>query len=127
MMYDIENRTISKTVSSFYGATIPKSDKDAGYIQYATLANAFDAVLCNNAPVIDPDLYDNLENGEIFTEDGEPLEIFQYYIIDANGADILKNWTDELVFYSEKLDTYVWGVTHWGTAWNCVSTDIKIA
>jgi hypothetical protein len=30
------------------------------------------------------------------------------------------------VFYNEKLDIYVWGITHFGTAWDYVLTDIKI-
>lgn len=53
-------------------------------------------------------------------------EIYQYYIISYNGAEILKEWTDEIVFYNEELDMYVWGVTHWGTGWDYVLTDIKI-
>ena len=53
-------------------------------------------------------------------------EVFQYYIISDNGAEILKEWTDELVWYNEELDMYVWGVTHWGTSWDYVLTDIVI-
>lgn len=53
-------------------------------------------------------------------------EIYQYYIIDSWGAEILENWTDEIVFYNEELDMYIWGVTHWGTSWDYVLTDIKI-
>ena len=53
-------------------------------------------------------------------------EIFQFYIISDNGAEILKSYTNEIVFYNQDLDLYVWGVTHWGTAWDYVLTDIKI-
>ena len=53
-------------------------------------------------------------------------EIFQYFIISDNGAEILKNWTNEIVFYNEELDMYVWGVTHWGTGWDYVLTDIRL-
>ena len=53
-------------------------------------------------------------------------EIFQYYIISDNGAEILKDYTDEIVFYNDVLDMYVWGVTHWGTSWDYVLTDIKL-
>ena len=59
-------------------------------------------------------------------EDAHYEEIFQYFIISDNGAEILKNWTDEIVFYNESLDMYVWGVTHWGTSWDYVLTDIKL-
>ena len=53
-------------------------------------------------------------------------EIFQYYIISDNGAEILKDYTDEIVFYNEALDMHVWGVTHWGTSWDYVLTDIRL-
>ena len=52
-------------------------------------------------------------------------EIFQYFIVDDNGARILKDY-NEIVFYNEELDMYVWGVTHWGTSWDYVLTNIKI-
>ncbi len=51
-------------------------------------------------------------------------EIFQYFIIDDNGADILKRETNEIVLYNAELDMYVWCVTHWGTSWDYVLTNI---
>lgn len=51
-------------------------------------------------------------------------DIFQYFVISSNGADILKQYTDEIVMYNEELDLYVWGVTHFGTSWDYVLTDI---
>lgn len=58
--------------------------------------------------------------------DEDDREIFQYYIVDDNGADILKRETNEILFYNEELDMYIWGVTHWGTSWDYVLTDINI-
>lgn len=52
-------------------------------------------------------------------------EIYQYYIVSDNGAELLKE-INEIVFYNEELDMYVWGVTHWGTSWDYVLTDIEI-
>ena len=57
-------------------------------------------------------------------QENEP-EIYQYYIISDQGADILKRYTNEIVYYIEYLDIYIWGVTHWGTSWDYVLTDIK--
>ena len=57
-------------------------------------------------------------------EDAHYDEIFQYFIISDNGAEILQYWTNEIVFYNEELDMYIWGVTHWGTGWDYVLTDI---
>ena len=59
-------------------------------------------------------------------EQDEQPEIFQYFIIDNIGAEILKDYTNEILFYNSDLDMYVWGVTHWGTSWDYVLTDIKI-
>lgn len=58
---------------------------------------------------------------------GDPIykEVYQYFIIDGNGYDILSHWTDEIVWYNEALDMYVWGVTHYGTSWDYVLTEIK--
>ena len=53
-------------------------------------------------------------------------EIYQYYIISDNGAEILQTWTNEIVYYIDYLDIYVWGVTHLGTSWDYVLTNIKI-
>lgn len=52
-------------------------------------------------------------------------DIYQYYIVDESGAKILMD-LDEIVYYNEELDLYVWGVTHYGTAWDYVLTDVKI-
>ena len=166
--------------------------KEKGYLDYATLAKAFDAVLNNDIIKNTSDIgYWDIENGsEEYYEDNdgnrytydekeerieeletkireyedtinevmerdedyeenhvyiamnenisrineeiEALEeahyeeIFQYFIISDNGAEILKDYTDEIVFYNEALDMYVWGVTHWGTSWDYVLTDIKL-
>lgn len=63
---------------------------------------------------------------ELENEEEYPPEIFQYFIIDDNGARILEDYTNEIVFYNSELDMYVWGVTHWGTSWDYVLTDIVI-
>ena len=71
---------------------------------------------------------DELQNkiDELQEEQDEEPEIFQYYIISDEGADILKRETNEIVYYNEELDMYVWGVTHWGTSWDYVLTGIAL-
>ena len=141
--------------------------KEKGYLDYATLAKAFDAVLNNNIMQLTSEIgywdqtngmIDNSDEIEELREKIEELEnekyeeydtddieidklnerieeleneeddseIFQYYIISDSGAQILEDWTNEIVFYNEELDMYVWGVTHYGTAWSYVLTDIKL-
>ena len=76
-------------------------------------------ILCNNIPQVDECLFDNIENGSFW----EYCDIFQWYIIDNSTAERLKRSTKELIFYSEKLDVYVLGVTHYGTAWDYVDAE----
>ena len=160
---------------------------EQGYLDYRTLAKAFDAVLQNNIMSVESDYWemengmidnsdeidalreelDELESGKNYAtdesgntyiyfvdDDGNEItgdaaekideriseleeqieeleneyepEIFQYYIISDAGAEILKDYTDEIVYYNSVLDMYVWGVTHWGTSWDYVLTDIPL-
>ena len=63
---------------------------------------------------------------ELENEQDELPEVYQWYIIDDNGARICQEF-NEIVYYNEKLDIYLWGVTHWGTSWDYVLTDIECA
>lgn len=63
---------------------------------------------------------------ELEREQDEHAEIYQYYIISDSGKDILKYHTNEIIYYIPVLDIYVWGVTHYGTSWDYVLTNIKI-
>ena len=58
-------------------------------------------------------------------EQNEYQEVFQWFIVDDFGARLLQD-IDEVVYYNEKLDMYLWGVTHYGTSWDYVLTNIKI-
>ena len=57
-------------------------------------------------------------------QDNEP-EVFQWFIVDDWGARLLQE-INEIVYYNETLDMYLWGVTHYGTSWDYVLTSIKI-
>ena len=67
-------------------------------------------VLANDITIRNLDLI----NGDFGIGD----EIFQFYII--SNPDFLLKHTDELVFYDDELHIYVWGITHFGTSWDCV-------
>lgn len=117
----------------FYGIEITEEEIQNGYINYKTLATAFDAILCNditklffaeiNGTYQEAELYNGTDYNE---EEDYYYDIYQYYIIDNNGVDILETNTDEIIYYLPELDIYVWGVTHFGTPWNGVNTNIKI-
>lgn len=66
------------------------------------------------------------EEADDLEEEQDPPECFQFFIVDDAGAEIIQEWTDDPLFYCEALDLYIWGVTHWGTSWDYVLTDIRI-
>lgn len=103
-------------------------------ISYGKLARRVgDMVLCNNINIGNDYWFDEIENGNNEPEDWneeengewEIPEIYQSYIINDSGADYLKRNTNEIIQYHEKLDVYVWHITHFGTAWDYVFTSIK--
>lgn len=124
----------------FYGREISNYGLETGYLDYHTLASAFDAVLNNDIMATleragyyfdeinyDPVAYaDESEN----TEDSDYYEyypeIFQYYIVSDPGAEIIKEFTNDPLFYCEEIDMYIWGITHYGTSWAYVLTDVKL-
>lgn len=165
----------------FYGNEISAYGQEHGYVDYRTLAKAFDCVMANDIITrtdgivgyweqesgfidntekieelqeeIDSIMYDiseMIDTDETFEDSEKHLamvskmeelqdkineleeeqdnsynaEIFQYYIVSDSGAKLLEE-INEIVFYNEELDMYVWGVTHWGTSWDYVLTDIK--
>ena len=63
---------------------------------------------------------------ELQNQQDYPPEVFQWFIVGENGADIIKEYTDDPLYYNEELDMYLWGITHFGTAWSYVLTDVKI-
>lgn len=62
---------------------------------------------------------------ELEDEEHEEPEVFQYFIVDRLGAQLLQ-YINEILYYNEELDMYVWGVTYVGTGWDHVLTSIKI-
>lgn len=117
----------------FYGQEVSEYGIKNNRVDYRALAKSFDAVLCNditslfystiNNDYIEPEIVNGVDYDE---ENDRYNEIFQYYIISDSGAEILKYHTNEIVYYIPVLNVYIWGVTHFGTGWSYVLTDIKI-
>lgn len=171
----------------FYGNEVSAYGQEHGYVDYRTLAKAFDAVMCNDIMTTTADIgcwepycgeeyyyedssgrrYDESEAQERIEEltertdeiearlselrdsdaedtdefrelteeladlesdirtlqDPDYLDFYQYFIVDNCGARILEE-AGETVWVNERLDLYVWGVTHWGTSWDYVLTNI---
>lgn len=64
------------------------------------------------------------EIDELEEEENYYPDVYQSYIVDDRGAEILKE-CNEIVWYNDVLDMYVWGVTHYGTSWDYVLTNIE--
>lgn len=109
------------------GHKVSEYGLENGYLDYRTLSMIVGDMVLNNNIFIHAG-YENWElaSGVEEDEDGYQHEIYQYYIITYNGAQFLEDYTDEIVFYNEKLDMYIWGITHFGTSWDYVLTDIPI-
>lgn len=99
--------------------------KRSGCVPFSSLWRKLcpDSVLNNTVIDVIPDFY--LESGEEYDEDGNPLEIFQWYIVGDNDAIRLEELTNEMVFYSESLDMNLVGITHFGTSWRGVPTEFE--
>ena len=111
----------------FCGNEISLYGQKHGFLDYATFAKAFDAVLNNNIFDMGWNIGNGWElvNGSDYDEETEEsLEVFQWFIVSDNGAQMIQDYTDEILYYHEELDIYLWGVTHWGTSWDYVLMDI---
>lgn len=103
-------------------------------VNYRTLFNFLftDSVLCNNIVNVD---YEFIANNVIDDEDYSEVEFYQYYIVEVDTwrLEQYKNYIKEnninndiYLFYSDILDCYICGVSHFGTSWDYVPTDVKI-
>lgn len=119
----------------FLGVPVPIESIKEGYIDYETLSKTFNCVLCNSITDIDEGIVYEIVNGSIYydydEEDSDSYEhkekeFYQFFIIDERGKDILQKYTDEIILYSNVLKAYFWGITHFGTNWDDIYTDIKI-
>ena len=63
------------------------------------------------------------ENLEALEESTYP-DVYQWFIVDARGAELCEE-AGEVLYYNDTLDLYLWGVTHYGTAWDYVLTNIR--
>lgn len=85
--------------------------------------------LFNNAPKLCE--YDfEFEIGSDYDEEtDEYTEVYQYFLIDINQYTLKKlkeiNCNDLIIAWSEKLESYVLFVTHFGTSWDYVLTSFE--
>ena len=109
-----------------FGVKVSEYGLNHGYLDYHTLAKILEDCILNNEimPYLGYEEWE-LVNGCEENEDGW-YEVYQYYIISDYGYGVLKDYTDEIVYYHEGIDMYVWGVTHFGTSWDYVLTNVRL-
>lgn len=114
----------------FCGNEISNYGKEHGFLDYDTFSRAFDHVLNNSIFELGQGIGYGWElvNGLDFDYEEEEIieepEVYQWYIVSSSGAEMIQDYTNEILYYHEELDIYLWGVTHWGTGWDYVLTDI---
>lgn len=113
-------RTMELYGNKVYGVEVSNYGLENGYLDYLTLSKIVGPCIMNNYLRAE-----TMEDWEIVAGDLE-YDIYQDYIISEYGYEFLAENTDELVFYNERLHIYVWGVSHFGTSWDYVLTDIKL-
>lgn len=120
------------------------------YITYEHLANMIENMVLSNGifnsvEVDCIEFYDD-DQAEILLEshieqygddyDGDDYDIYEYmidtinescqfYIVDTESAKTLVKF-NETVLYNNELDLSIWCVSHWGTSWKYVDTDIVV-
>lgn len=118
-------RTMKLYGNRVYGVKVSDYGLENGYLDYYTLSEIVGACILNNN-LVEHTLGWEMVNGDDMNEDGEYYDIYQWYIITERGFEFLEEFTDEIVYYNEQLDIYLWGITHFGTSWDYVLTDIKL-
>ena len=121
------NKQSEKTISMYdgkvFGIDVSAYGKEKGYLDYRTLAHMLEDCILNNS--LRSATLGVVGEWEIVAGEFDEM-IMQDFIISRYGFDILKEYTDEIVFYNEELDVYIWGVTRWGTGWAYELTDVKL-
>ena len=112
----------------FYGYEISAYGLENGFVDYHTFARALgNVVLCNEIPKLLTKTGSDIILNNYDYEAETPTEIYQFYIIDSTESnfDLLKE-AGEIYFYEPEYDILVWCITHYGTSWDYVLTNIEI-
>lgn len=117
-----QRRSVKMNISGeyFYGNKVSEYGRKNGYVDYGTLAKSVNHVLNNDVIRCGCGCFETVN----WSEEDDDREVFQWYITDYSGAEVLLE-AGEMVLYNEELNMYLWGVTHFGTSWDHVLTNIR--
>lgn len=116
-------------------------EREHNEISFKRLVNKLftDMILCNDITKLfyneiggkytEPEL----EIGNDYDDENDcTIDIYQYFIVDFSSwtYELMKKYAEQfgkefILYYIEELDLYVLGVTHFGTGWDYVLTDIE--
>lgn len=139
----MEKNTIKLYDGKAYGVHVSGYGLKNGYLDYRTLARIVGDCILNNTVwsagypedwelVSGEDCYGLDIDGnecEPFSDECMDIvhyDIYQHYIISEAGYEFLRRSTDEIVYYNNELDLYLWGITHFGTSWDYVLTNVRL-
>lgn len=114
-------RTMKLYGNKVYSEEVSKYGLKNGYLDYLTLSKIIGPCILNNYLRAE-----TMEDWEIVSGDLGASDIYQDYIISEYGFEFLSEYTDEIVFYNERLHVYIWGISHFGTSWDYVLTNIRL-
>lgn len=116
-------------------------EKEHNKISFKRLVNKLftDMILCNDITKLfygeiggkytEP----QIEIGKDYDNEVEEyVDIYQYFIVDFSSwtYELMQKYSEQfgeefILYYIEELDLYILGVTHFGTGWDYVLTDIE--
>ena len=116
-------------------------EREHNKISFKTLANKLfsDMILCNDITKLfyseiggkytEPEIEIGADYDE---ETDEQIDVYQYFIVDFSSwtYSLMEKYAEQfgkefILYYLEELGLYVLGVTHFGTGWDYVLTDIE--
>lgn len=119
-----------------YDIMISKEDlhgisKNSDYLSYKDMIDWY-TDNCKMSMILNNELINHevefwyCESGNDYDEENDYCyDVYQWYILNDGDAKRLKENTNEIIYYNDKLDIYLLGVTHLGTSWDYVESDFK--
>ena len=108
-----------------YGVPVNRYGLEHGYLDYGTLSKIVGCHILNNQ-IRMTTRHTDVDYWELILGNDNYDDIYQEFVITEGGYEFLEKYTDEIVYYNEELDVYLWCVTHFGTIWDYVLTNIKL-
>ena len=88
-------------------------------INMETLGKAVSGILNNE--IMEKSAAYGIEWELVSGSEEDACDVYQWYIISEDAAELLKKDAEQVVYYCAELGVYVWGVTTYGAPWEDIS------